>query len=42
MVKKDEEKKVKKQFWIAFGFFLGIVGLLLLTYLVLSTLNFFG
>jgi cytoskeletal protein RodZ len=42
MNKKDEEKKVRKQFWVAFGFFLGIVGLLVLTYFVLSTLNFFG
>jgi len=39
---KDEEKKIKKHFWIAYGFFFGIIGLLVLVYLVLSTLNFFG
>lgn len=42
MVKNNDEHKAKKQFWIAFIIFMGIVGLLLLTYLVLSTLNFFG
>lgn len=42
MVGNNEERKVKKQFWIAYGCFMGIVGLLVLTYLILSTLNFFG
>lgn len=37
-----EAKKVKKQFWTAFGIFMGIIAALILIYLVLSTLNFFG
>lgn len=42
MNKKDEVEKAKRQFWIAFGIFMGIVGLLVLGYFILSTLNFFG
>jgi len=39
---KNEEGKIKKQFWVGYGVFLAIVGLIALTFLVLSTLNFFG
>ncbi|MGO2603968.1 MAG: hypothetical protein ACTH80_07790 [Alkalibacterium gilvum] len=35
-------KRIKKKFWTTYGIFLGIVALLILTYLVLSSLNFFG
>jgi len=40
----NEKKKSKKQFWTAFAIFMGIVGALALVlfYLILSTLNFFG
>jgi len=39
---KNEKKKAKKQFWIAFALFMLIVGVLVLFFLILSTLNFFG
>lgn len=42
MDNENEKKKVKKQFWIAFAIFIGIVGSLVLFYLILSGLNFFG
>ena len=42
MNEKDEIKKIKKQFWVAFGIFMGIVVLVVIGYLILSTLNFFG
>ncbi|MEY8291557.1 hypothetical protein AAK882_02625 [Carnobacteriaceae bacterium 52-44] len=42
MNNKNEEKKIKREFWIAFGFFMSIVVILILAYLILSTLNFFG
>jgi hypothetical protein len=42
MSRKDEEKKVKKQFWTTFGWFMRVVGLLVLVYFILITLNFFG
>ncbi len=42
MNNKNEQKKVKKQFWTAFALFMGIVAILILSFLILSTLNFFG
>ena len=42
MSKDNEVKKIKKQFWLAFGLFMVIIALLVLGYFVLSTLNFFG
>lgn len=42
MNEKDDIKKVKKQFWVAFGIFMAIVSIVVIGYLILSTLNFFG
>lgn len=42
MNKNNEVKKTKKQFWLAFGLFMGIILLLVLGYLILSILIFFG
>lgn len=39
---KNEISKIKKQFWIGNGILWGIVGFVVLIFLVLSTLNFFG
>lgn len=42
MNKKETESKIKRQFWTTFGVFMSIVALLILVYLILGTLNFFG
>ena len=42
MNEKEEIKKIKRQFWLAFGIFMAIVVLVVIGYLILSTLNFFG
>lgn len=42
MNEKEEIKKIKRQFWLAFGIFMAIVALVVIGYLILSTLNFFG
>ena len=42
MNEKEEIKKIKRQFWLAFGMFMAIVALVVIGYLILSTLNFFG